>query len=353
MAVFGASTACGGSTHNGVGPFGSAIRRVPVASLDAGQSGRTVTMVNLAAVREEVPRATGSTGDPFLDLLVGLQDSGIGLPQTLWSFGRAFAARVTPLWRAVAIDPDRFDLLLETGIPPERLGIAFGTFDQDSVGDRLRTCEGCPQPEISAHGGVDIFTWGEPLEVDIDRRLRVPLFDELGRGGVLAITADAAVRGPSISAVEATLDGLDGRVARLAEDDPLVLVADALDEADALNAFVSDGISQQAGEPVPGEVTLLPYAAFAIGQRLENGEVTLVIALAHESSEAATGNAKRFKERVATARSALTGEFWSELFPDVQTATDGPVMLAILSGPGARIWTEFVLRADPLLLFEK
>ena len=73
-------------------------------------------------------------------------------------------------------------------ITPVLLEAVVGRFDPEATRRALAACTVCPDPVVNEHQGLEFYSWGEDLELDLNMRLHPPAFDELGRGGRIAVT---------------------------------------------------------------------------------------------------------------------------------------------------------------------
>jgi hypothetical protein len=204
---------------------------------------------------------------------------------------------------------------------------------------------------VSEAGDREVLTWGDPLHLNLEQRLKPPLFDALGRAGAFSGTETALVHAFDVEDVAATLATLDGEEPGLEDEDDFALLAAALDEQETVNGHLTDNVAAQ-GQGDDGSVALRPYSAIAAGQGVDEEGLFLVIALAHENEADAAENASRLQERIAGATSQVSGQPWADLFADVEARAEGRIMVAVLRGEGARLWDQFLVQADPLLRWE-
>jgi hypothetical protein len=199
----------------------------------------------------------------------------------------------------------------------------------------------------------------------LDKRLSPPAFDQLGRGGRIAVTDQYVFRADWTDGINQLLGTYKGTHS-LASNPDYVLAAKSIVRLSGVNAYITNEtqgpdqaakaiatsadpkLYETAWTPGPREPLLVPYTVVAAGGGLDkNGQLFTCIALVHASEQDAKQNADLLKQRIANAR-RVTGRYWSSEIPSVQTTVVGRVLEVKL--PGAVIGARFLYQQDPLLL---
>lgn len=195
------------------------------------------------------------------------------------------------------------DAVAEATLPPQRFGVVTGDVGEDTFADA-----GLEPDE----DGVVSVGEGEDGEVDPDHTSPArPL------GAALRMAADGDRLAVS-SSTEAAAEWLDGEAETLAEDDDLRSIAAALDDADALCAYltvVADG---------------LDFTAVGFGWSVEDGEPRMTLAFAYDDEGAAEGDAGEIE-------AALTGDdVADQVALDEVEVDEGVVVAHVRPGPEGR-----------------
>ena len=232
----------------------------------------------------------------------------------------------------------------------------------------LNACSECPPPLVEERRGITFYSWGEDLALDIQRRLSPPAFDQLGRGGRIAVQEEcvfhtvetpgmrgliiAATRGPSLADVEEyrlMAEGLEDLGAYTAFMTDLTL---SLEDAVSL---IGEGATAEQREQIRRlleEGPLLePYQVFATGAGLDEEGPYMAVVLVHADASAARDNVGLLRQLVLERASLFTRQPWTEMIEEVEARSQGRVFLAKLRGErAANLWLNVVIRRDSLLL---
>lgn len=243
---------------------------------------------------------------------------------------------------------------VSAGQPPDQVSVAIGSFDRDDVLGRAAETSGAETVDVD---GTEVVRWLDDLE--IERGLETPIGDLPGQAGRVALPADQVLTYANADEIStAAIGAVRGDVASLADVDELAAVATALDEHDVLTAFLSTEPVETDPRMTPdtdaadGPPGLLPYAAFGTGNRLVDGETSLVVVLAHDDADDAATNAERLAATVEDGSSAATRQPWAELLADPVIEQDGDVVTATFTVENPTIWQAIVFRQDNLLAIE-
>ncbi len=276
------------------------------------------------------------------------------------------------------------DQTLVAGVLPEQMEVLRGRFDPTAFDRALSTCSGeCTPPDTQEeYKGVTVHSWGEDFESDLTKRLAPPAFDQLGRGGRIAVQDSYVFRTVWTDGMKALIDASLDKRPSLADWEDYRLVTQGMSELAAYGMFLSDqtqGFEQmleaiaegfsmtmndqvclRVGAEVQRQPMLRRYQVFATGVgKDEMGNYTALV-LVHSDEGSATENAvllrKRIEEVTSGVRVGSTLKTWAELFDTNRIEVDvkGRVLLAKLR-PTERTppyWLDWVLQQDPLLLHE-
>jgi hypothetical protein len=275
----------------------------------------------------------------------------------------------------------RVDQDAAAGLPPRLYEALRGQFDPQQAArqiaawdqqkqDPVSGCPDCPPTQTASYDGVPYYSWGDDFAVGIRFRLAAPAFDELGRGGRVAIEPQIVLRALWTEGLQQMIAASQGGPSLAANAD-FRLAADSLERLGTFGGFFTDrtqGPDQAAQSlgsgnltperrarimaawnPSAGAPVLEPYTLIAIGVgQGADGQPFTGIVLVHASEQAAQQNAALLPQRIAQASSLAAGQPWSSLLPHVQTSVSGRVLLVTLADTS--IGPQFLLQNDPLLL---
>jgi len=373
---------CGGDDENGSGAFSTMLRAVPnlpgyrasVRITDAERIYKvlgvdrpsSIFRVDTDAYFEELAAANafaqGSVAPIQAGRFFGLQGDG------------AFTA-YERIDQYLGIELGEIDRWLETGAPPRELYALGGDFDSKQADRLLNECDVCDPPDRRTHAGSTYYTWGEDFEIDSTRGGRPPLYDDLGRGGGVAVLDRYALRALSDGAISAALDAIADSNS-LADHPDFGLLGDSLDRLGPVTAVLSDQTVtadlasqmlespyvradpallealEQAWSLEAGPPPLRPYVALASGPgRDEDGPFTAVV-LVHDSEDEARLNGERLGPRAVWVSELLDGSALQGPPSVGEIEVDGRVVRAKLRGPAFVLFDPGLAPASPVLLHE-
>ncbi len=270
------------------------------------------------------------------------------------------------------------DQAMVAGAPPRVLEVLRGRFDPEAFDRALSACSGeCTPPDTrERYQGMTFSSWGEDFNINLQKRLAPPAFDQFGRGGRIAVQDKYVFRTLSTDGMKALRDaGLDKRPS-LADVEEYRLLTKGLSELGAYGMFLTDktqgfegtleaicqglSIGQQecvrVGEDLEKQPMLRRYQAFASGVgKDERGSYTALV-LVHADEASASDNLTLLRRRIEQGTSLAGGDPWTRFFDSrtMEVSAKGRVLLAKLRPAEGRppIWIEWVLKGDPLLLHE-
>ena len=108
---------------------------------------------------------------------------------------------------------------------PATLDVIRGRFDPQATDKALESCSECETPSREEYGGVSYYSWGEDYADNLQLRFAPPAFDEIGRGGRIAVLDEYVFRTLGASDMEALIDASLNEGASLADVEEFRLLA--------------------------------------------------------------------------------------------------------------------------------
>jgi len=364
--------ACGGggaSGGNGGGVFEELLDAIP----DTPETRGFLLISDFARVREifDIPLPDAQADQEDLEdyiIEVGGVNRTILGPRGPFISGLGnFALLQLDRAQYLAFDARNVDQSVEAGQPPGMLEVLRGRFDPDATGRVLGACSECHPPDMKSQAGISFYSWGEDLVSDLTERLAPPAYDQLGRGGRIAVLDDYVFRTVETNGMEALLDTRQGERLSLADREEFRLVAEGLAQLGAYSAFISNETQDWAGikddlfrqaalterefqsllEKLEQFPLLRSYQVFASGIGADDTSNYMALVLVHRDSGDAKDNVARLEQRMRGASSIVTGEPWADMIDEMEINAQGRVVLAKLRGDSiANIWDDWVFRRD-------
>lgn len=346
-------TSCGGDDGGGLGTgddysVSGALTELP-ASLDSG--GFRISTADLNAASDAagverpddpddvdavaqwlMPMTGGAVDDPSDQVAyVPLETTtGVFVPRNLhgmkefreelgWSFADA-------------------DSYVDYSMPPTQLSVISGSFDDETLNADL----------IELEGGVVTNSDDEDeAQSREDGRMDV---DSFGRPVRMAQDGDRIVSSPQTPSVE---EWVAGPEETLADDEDLLAVAEALDDAEVFSAYLSrpeagfssapllrelteerDVDMDEPSEQLPDEqlesLPPSPFDTVGIGWGVDDEGAVITIAYQHGSDDAASANAEALEDVLTNGVSFQTARPLVDLYDLVDVETDGTVVVVTL-----------------------
>ena len=257
------------------------------------------------------------------------------------------------------------------GEPPYVLEVASGSFDPEATESSLSRCTECQEPEIHEHSGIKFYSWGEDLELDLEKRFQPPAFDYLGRGGRIAVLDSHVFRTLETAGMRSLVDTYRNNKDSLADDPDLVLAAGALRNLGVYSAILFGDVERFTTNPLDSllsaeEQAQLEKIRAALGMEAEDapdefsvlgagvardsdGFLTMLV-FVYEDVDAANRNVQDLEEMLANGKSIAAGQPWTEYFPQSEVWSDGRALIARLRTERPRIWLEVVFNNENLLM---
>ncbi len=340
---------------------------------DTPDTRESVIINDYAAIREllEVALPGPDAGQPAMEEYLKAILIPTNMPRSpFFGFGRD--APWQPKREYVAFDARNVDQSVEAGIVPQLLEVAWGRFDPEATAQALASCSECPPPDMETQSGVPFYSWGADFAGNIADRGQPPLFDQLGRGGRLAVSSGWVYRTIETPGMRALIDSGGGNGQTLADVAEFRLLGAAMSSLGAYAAIFTDQtqrISAAAGdtplfnhlpgvqEKLIGEIgnstLLLPYQAFAAGEGRDDAGRYMALALVHADAGQAEENAQRLRTRITDTQAYPELKDWRDRLEDFSVAQEGRVLLVRVRGDGpASGWMSMPYQVIPLIPHE-
>ena len=117
-----------------------------------------------------------------------------------------------------------------------------GRFDPQATDVTLETCSECPAPSIEGHRGIPYYSWGEDYATNLERRHSPPAFDEVGRGGRIAVLDEYVIRTLGTSEMKAVIDAHLEEAPSLADVEEFQLLARGMSQLVVYTMFLIDEV---------------------------------------------------------------------------------------------------------------
>ena len=216
---------------------------------------------------------------------------------------------------------------------------------------------------------MKFYSWGEDYKPDLKKRLQPPAYDVLGRGGRIAVLDSVVFRTLGTAGMRSLIRTYGGNGDSLADDPDLALAAGALQNLGVYSALLAGDVErftdplgsllspeeraqlQKMRDQLQMEAgtTSEKYSVLGAGVAKDSDGFVTILVFVYEDEGAASRNVQDFEERLANGRSMLTGQPWTEYFPEGEVWNDGRALIARLPTERPRIWEQMVLSVDSLL----
>ena len=375
--------ACGGRGDDNDNPYVELLRLVP----DTPET-RSFVLINDYALTRELfniplpgPGADEEALEEYFAAFLGtpVDEEGPRLvPGPFISGFHQYAGVSLDRRRYLAFDLRDVEKSVVAGTPPGELEIIRGRFDPQTTDRALSTCSNeCTPPDTrEEYRGVTFYSWGEDVAITPQKILVPPTFDQVGRGGRIAVQDRYVLRTLGTDHMKSVVDASLNKRPSLADQEDYRLMAQGMTELGAYGMFFTDqtqgfdetlkalceGMNKQAcvrlgAQLEEREPMLRPYQVFATGVgRDEKGSYTALV-LVHADETSAKDNLTLLRRRITEGTSLwFSGVLWAEIFNTgkMEVLVEGRVLSAKLRPTEGRrpIWIEWVFQRDPLLLHE-
>ena len=359
-------TGCSDSGDSGLlrqGPFYDLMKLIPLT-----EDSRSIVWFNDYGLARDAngiqAPAEDASAEDLEEYMQELQLTGLAVGPWISGFTHEFMAQLEQKKYLGFGFGDVYQSIL-VGDRPSNLTAVTGRFNPELTESSLAACTECPEPVIHEYQGTKFYSWGEDFELDLEKMLQPPAYDELGRGGRIAVLDSVVFRTLGTGGMRALLDTYGGNGDSLAEDPDLAAAADALQNLGAYSALVV-GDAERFTNPVDSllsaeernllgmeaEDTLGQYSVLGAGVAKDADGFVTILVFVYEDEGAASRNVQDFEERWTNGRSMLTGQPWTDYFPEGEVWNDGRALIARLRTEHPRIWENMVMAVDSLLWHE-
>ncbi len=348
------------------GPFFDLMKLIPLT-----EDSRSIVSFNgyrLAREANGIQAPAEDASDQDLEeYLRELQLTGMAEGPWISGFTRESMAQLEQKYLGFGVvDVERSIL---AGEPPYTLEAVSGRFDPEATDTSLAACAECDKPEVQEHLGVKFYSWGEDYTPDLKKRLQPPAYDVLGRGGRMAVLDSVVFRTLGTAGMRSLIRTYGGNGDSLADDPDLALAAGVLQNLGVYSALLAGDVERFTG-PLdsllsPGEGAQLQkmrdqlrmeagttsgkYSVLGAGVARDSDGFVTILVFVYEDEGAASRKVQDFEERLANGRSMLTGQPWTEYFPESEVWNDGMALITRLRTEHPRIWEQMVMAVDSLL----
>ena len=134
------------------------------------------------------------------------------------------------------------DQSIMTGTPPGVLEVIKGTFDPEATDRAINRCSECPPPDREEHRGMEFYSWGRDLAASLPDRMRPPAFDQLGRGGRIAVLDSFVFRTVETPGMRSLISTYLGMEESLGDDPDMSLAARKMDELELYSGLIMGNV---------------------------------------------------------------------------------------------------------------
>ena len=256
----------------------------------------------------------------------------------------------------LAFDVRSMDQSIVAFALPATLDVVRGRFDPQATGKALESCSECEPPSREEYGGVSYYSWGEDYAFNPQLRFAPPAFDEIGRGGRIAVLDEYVFRTLGTSDMKALIDAGPNEGASLANVEEFRLLAGGMTRLGAYTMLLSDDVEVWDADSYAAEggPWLRPYDAFATGAGKDEHGHYMALVLVHADDASAEENVGLLRRIIEEEGSLLYDTSWSD-YIDVERSVihaEGRVLLAKLRGGFANNWRDWVTQRDGLILYK-
>ena len=256
------------------------------------------------------------------------------------------------------------------GEPPNMLEAATGRFDPEATDRALAACADCPDPEIHEHLEVKFYSWGEDYAANLEKRLQPPVYDQLGRGGRIAVLDSIVFRTLATEGMWSLIETYRDAWDSLADDPALTLAARELRNLGVYSAILVGDVERFTTDPLDSllsaeeqaqlekmraqlgmeaEDTPDEFSVLGAGVARDSDGFFTMLVFVYEDADVANRNVQDLEEMLANGQSVATGQPWIEYFPQSEVWNDGRTLIARLRTEHPRIWLHVVFNNENLL----
>ena len=273
----------------------------------------------------------------------------------------------------LAFDVRNIDQSILAGRPDQHHQALQGRFDSQAADSALSACSECPAPKREEHRGVLYYSWGEDYATDVYTTFVPPVFDNLGRGGRIAVLDEYLFRTLGTTEMKALIDVHLKEGPSLADVEEFRLMAGGMSRLRAYTMLLSDGVEAWdlnvppkvivGGKVYQGHINeqlaesgprLRPYNAYATGAGKDEEGSYMALVLIHADDASAEENVGLLRKRIEEGSSIFGDYPWSDVIEvdRLEINADGRLLLAKLRGRIASEPFNWVFSRDALILYE-
>ena len=372
MAAYLVATGCGGDVFPGgseVDGFAGLLAQIP----DNSQTRELIWLNDYARARDALgiplpgDDADEETLIEYLFTILS-RDAGLAAGPFISGFSE-FGISTLDNRHALGFDVRNVDQSIMVVAP--LLEVVKGRFDPRKIERSIEECSDCPTEGRVEYEGVEFYSWGEDNVISPSEGLLPPAFDQLGRGGCIAVSDSLVFRTVETPGMRALIRTHQGKEDSLADDENLALAAGRLDDLEVFSAvLIGDpeyfslenlcsryGYSDNCdlfGDKVKAANAggLTKYEVLGAGTgRDADGQFSTVI-LVYRDEDDAERSALQFEERLEEGSSIVHNISWSAVIPDADVRAEGRTVVAKLRPRSATFWHHFLLSRDSLYMYE-
>ena len=224
---------------------------------------------------------------------------------------------------------------------------------------KIEGCSDCPSADRVEYEGVEFYSWGKDLHGNLREGLSPPAFDQLGRGGRIAVSDSLVYRTVETPGIETLIRTHQGKEDPLADDEDLALAAGRLDDLGLFSALLIGHAEFFSAEDVLDDLclnlyseqcdrirdrvanvgSLTEYEVLGAGAGRDDDGLFNAVVLVYRDDDDAERNARQFEERLEDGTSLFANRRWSELIPDGDVTAEGRTVVAKLRPQSAAYGT--------------
>ena len=251
------------------------------------------------------------------------------------------------------------------------LEAASGRLDPEATESSLSRCTECEEPEIHEHRGIEFYSWGDDFGLNLDKRQQSPAFDDLGRGGRIAVLDSLVLRTLWTQGMRSLIDAHRNNRDSLADDPDLALAAGELQNLGVYSAILFGEVERfifgplysllSAEERAQLEKTRVElgmetedapdeFSALGAGVARDSDGFVAILVFVYEDVDVANRNVQGLEEMLANGKSIAAGQPWTEYFPQSEVWSDRRALIARLRTDAPQIWKQVVFSNENLLM---
>ena len=244
------------------------------------------------------------------------------------------------------------------------MDVSLGAFNPGATAKALESCADCPPATDNQYKGVPYYSWSEAGNSNL--AFAPPSFDNLGRGGHIAVTDRFALRAQTNNDMRLLVDTIQDKHRSLADLKEFQLVASGMAQLKSYTMFLSSLTfsldeytvengqkpSKRQAEKWSQPVLLRPYLAYGTGAGIDAEGPYMALVLVHGNSGNAEENVTLLRRRINEGVSIVYEEPWAEQIDEVSITANGPILSAMLRGKIAKSPMLWAITNENLILHE-